>query len=488
MRRYPHQFSGGQRRAHRHRPRVGGEAGVPRVRRSVAALDVSIQAQVLNLFTSSRGAPSHLPLHQPRPGRGTSISDRVVVMYLGRVRRKRAVGGALRHPNHPYTIALLARGGQGAARQAHVRARQGRDSVTARPRRAAVTSIPAVLSPWTSAARRRARSRTSRRPPLSVLLNEAPMSRYRCFATTRRRGDRAGARLSALGRVVSRRFRPRAAARVRAPRRGYGMSRGCGADAPTGTAPPSSRRGFRARTSMPTAASPTSTSIAVEHVARSDRTFAQDRAGHRARVARRAAARRCTRASSRAPRCARASTAAGVRIMPSSMRARRALRVRFGGVWHVNCHSMPAGRRRARRRSRPRARGLRARRPRRHDVRAGVHALRGRRPCSAMGYSVAVNDPYKGVEIVRKHGRPGREPAQPADRDQAHALHGRAVARAQRRLFAARARPDASCGGAGGVRPRTDRALNVAGSPLSRDDVERRDVDWSDHLTGPERC
>ena len=35
-----------------------------------------------------------------------------------------------------------------------------------------------------------------------------------------------------------------------------------------------------------------------------------------------------------------------------------------------------------------------------------VHAARRATRCASMGYSVAINDPYKGVEIVRKHGRP----------------------------------------------------------------------------------
>lgn len=78
---------------------------------------------------------------------------------------------------------------------------------------------------------------------------------------------------------------------------------------------------------------------------------------------------------------------------------------KFGGVWHINCHSMPAvgdalsddpGRERA-------------------DFVLGDRdgttcdasfTQRVADVVRAMGYSVAVNDPYKGVEIVRKHGRP----------------------------------------------------------------------------------
>jgi peptide/nickel transport system ATP-binding protein len=53
---------------------------------SVAALDVSIQAQIINLFMELRaGARAHLPVHQPRPRRGEPHLDRVAIMYLGRI-------------------------------------------------------------------------------------------------------------------------------------------------------------------------------------------------------------------------------------------------------------------------------------------------------------------------------------------------------------------------------------------------------------------
>jgi N-formylglutamate amidohydrolase len=78
----------------------------------------------------------------------------------------------------------------------------------------------------------------------------------------------------------------------------------------------------------------------------------------------------------------------------------------FGAVWHINCHSMPAvGDANADDPGRERADFVLGDRdgttcePAFTDLLA--RTLRG------MGYSVAVNDPYKGVELVRMHGRPG---------------------------------------------------------------------------------
>jgi N-formylglutamate deformylase len=77
----------------------------------------------------------------------------------------------------------------------------------------------------------------------------------------------------------------------------------------------------------------------------------------------------------------------------------------FGGVWHINCHSMPAvGDALADDPGRLRADFVLGDR----DGTTCEAALTGlvAQAARAMGYSVAVNDPYKGVEIVRKHGRP----------------------------------------------------------------------------------
>jgi len=107
-RRYPHQFSGGQRarigiaRALAVKPEflVCDEA--------VAALDVSIQAQILNLFMELRRALGLTYLFISHDlGVVEHLSDRVVIMYLGRVVESADSERIFGAPNHPYTQALL---------------------------------------------------------------------------------------------------------------------------------------------------------------------------------------------------------------------------------------------------------------------------------------------------------------------------------------------------------------------------------------------
>jgi peptide/nickel transport system ATP-binding protein len=107
--RFPHQFSGGQRarigiaRALAVKPEflVCDEA--------VAALDVSIQAQVLNLFIELRKEFNLTYLFISHDlGVVKHLSDRVVIMYLGRVVEVGATDALFASANHPYTQALLA--------------------------------------------------------------------------------------------------------------------------------------------------------------------------------------------------------------------------------------------------------------------------------------------------------------------------------------------------------------------------------------------
>jgi peptide/nickel transport system ATP-binding protein len=75
---------------------------------SVAALDVSIQAQVLNLFMELRSALSLTYLFISHDlGVVEHVSDRVVIMYLGRVVESGPTEAIFASPLHPYTQALL---------------------------------------------------------------------------------------------------------------------------------------------------------------------------------------------------------------------------------------------------------------------------------------------------------------------------------------------------------------------------------------------
>lgn len=109
MKKYPHQLSGGMRQRVMIAMALSCQPSLLIADEPTTALDVTIQAQIMNLLRSlKRELHMSLLLITHDMGLVAQMADRVMVMYAGQIIEEGTVFEIFDHPSHPYTKALLA--------------------------------------------------------------------------------------------------------------------------------------------------------------------------------------------------------------------------------------------------------------------------------------------------------------------------------------------------------------------------------------------
>jgi oligopeptide/dipeptide ABC transporter ATP-binding protein len=107
-RQYPHEFSGGMRQRAMIAMAIANDPDVLIADEPTTALDVTIQAQILEVLERAQEATSSaMVLITHDLGMVAGTADRVMVMYAGRAVETGSVFDVFAHPRHPYTLGLL---------------------------------------------------------------------------------------------------------------------------------------------------------------------------------------------------------------------------------------------------------------------------------------------------------------------------------------------------------------------------------------------